>query len=85
MALGVPVIGSTSGEIPAVVGDTGLLFPEGDVEALRDRICRLMNDEALRTDLARRACARALTRYTNQAVADATREIYRRCLGRKAG
>jgi glycosyltransferase involved in cell wall biosynthesis len=80
MALGVPVIGSSSGEIPAVVGDAGLVFPEGDVDELRDRIRRLMEDAALRADLARRGCARALDRYTNQAIADATYAIYRRCL-----
>ena len=38
MACEVPVIGSDSGEIPVVVGDAGLIFPEGDSEALADRI-----------------------------------------------
>jgi glycosyltransferase involved in cell wall biosynthesis len=80
MALGVPVIGSNSGEIPAVVGDAGLVFPEGDVTELRGRIRCLMGDDALRADLARRGSARALGRYTNQAIADATHAIYRRCL-----
>ena len=30
MASGVPVVGSDSGAIPGVIGDAGLLFPEGD-------------------------------------------------------
>ena len=32
MACGVPVIGSSSGEIPNVIGEAGIVFPEGDVE-----------------------------------------------------
>jgi glycosyltransferase involved in cell wall biosynthesis len=80
MALAVPVIGSNSGEIPAVVGDAGLVFSEGDVDELRDRIRRLMDDGELRTNLARRGSARALAQYTNRAIADATYAIYRRCL-----
>ncbi|NEP07058.1 MAG: glycosyltransferase family 4 protein, partial [Okeania sp. SIO4D6] len=35
MACQVPVIGSDSGEIPYVIGDAGLVFPEGNVEELR--------------------------------------------------
>jgi len=34
MAGGVPVIGSTSGEIPQVIGNAGIIFPENDVDAL---------------------------------------------------
>ncbi len=81
MALGVPVIGSDSGEIPAVVADAGLVFPEGDADALRDRIRRLMHDPELRAELTRRGQARAATRYTNRAIAEETRAIYHRCLG----
>ncbi len=40
MACGVPVIGSTCGEIPNVIGDAGLIFPEGDAAALRDQLAR---------------------------------------------
>ena len=35
MACGVPVVGSRSGEIPAVIGEAGLLVPEGDAAALQ--------------------------------------------------
>ena len=38
MACEVPVVGSSSGEIPHLIADTGLIFPEGDVEALRDAL-----------------------------------------------
>jgi glycosyltransferase involved in cell wall biosynthesis len=34
MACGVPVIGSTSGNIPAMIGDAGIVVPEGDAGAV---------------------------------------------------
>ncbi len=34
MACGVPVVGSDSGEIPRVLGDAGVVVPEGEVQAL---------------------------------------------------
>src|ERR1700674_2782306 len=37
MASGVPVVGSTCGAIPEVIGEAGLVFPEGDVDALAER------------------------------------------------
>lgn len=59
MACGVPVIGSDSGAIPAVIGDAGLVFPEGDDRALADRILRLATDSFLWSDLQERGLARA--------------------------
>lgn len=53
---GVPVVGSDSGEIPWVIGLTegGLLFPEGDVAALAQRLNELRAAPELRAELARR-------------------------------
>jgi glycosyltransferase involved in cell wall biosynthesis len=51
---GVPVVGSDSGEIPWVIGLTGggLIFPEGDREALAAALARLRRDPSLRARLA---------------------------------
>jgi glycosyltransferase involved in cell wall biosynthesis len=51
---GVPVIGSDSGEIPWVITSTGggLVFPEGDIAALADRIGTLRADAVRRQALA---------------------------------
>lgn len=80
MACGVPVIGSTCGEIPQVIGDAGLIFPEDDVEALRAALLRLQCDIALRRELAKRGRARVLANYTQNQVAAATVEVYRQMM-----
>ncbi|MFO7170638.1 MAG: glycosyltransferase family 4 protein [Chloroflexota bacterium] len=77
MSCGVPVVGSSSGEIPHVIGDAGLVFPEGDVRALAQALRRLFEDGALRAELGRRGRARVLERYTQAAVAQRYYEIYR--------
>ena len=59
MACGVPVIGSDSGEIPHVVGDAGLIVPEGDVGAWTAAIGRLLSDADERARLSARGLARA--------------------------
>ena len=59
MACGVPVVGSSSGEIPNVIGEAGLVFPEGDVGALRAMLAALQTDAQLRVRLAQAGVARA--------------------------
>jgi len=77
MACGVPVIGSTCGEIPNVIGDAGLIFPEGDAAALRDHLQALQNDAALRRNFAQRGRQRVLDRFTQEQIARQTVEVYR--------
>jgi glycosyltransferase involved in cell wall biosynthesis len=77
MACGVPVVGSATGEIPNVIGDAGLTFPEGDAGALRERLERLMRDESLRADLARRGRERVLAHYTQARIAAQTYRVYK--------
>jgi len=80
MACGVPVIGSTCGEIPAVIGEAGLIFPEGDVEALRMALLRLQHDKELGRELAARGRARVLAHYTQKQIAAETVAIYRQMM-----
>ena len=81
MACGVPVIGSDCGEIPQVVGDAGMIFPEGDAAALRECLVRLMRDPDLWTDLSRRGRERVLARFTQAQVAARTVAVYREMMG----
>ncbi len=78
MACALPVVGSRSGAIPEVVGETGLLFPEGDVAALRDCLRRLRDDPGLSRDLGERGRQRVLERYTWDQIARSTLDVYRR-------
>lgn len=77
MACGLPVVGSDSGEIPNVIGDAGLIFPEGDAAALARCLERLARDCELRHKLGRRGRERVLANYTHRCVAEATYEVYR--------
>jgi glycosyltransferase involved in cell wall biosynthesis len=76
MACGIPVAGSNSGEIPHVIGQAGLLFPEEDVEALRAHLRNLIADQGLRRALANKGRERVLQHYTQKAIAQATRDVY---------
>jgi glycosyltransferase involved in cell wall biosynthesis len=53
-AAGVPVVCTPVGGLPEVLVDgcNGLLVPPGDVGSLADAILRLLDDEALRSQLA---------------------------------
>jgi glycosyltransferase involved in cell wall biosynthesis len=76
MVSGVPVIGSDSGEIPNVIGKAGLTFPEGDTNALRQRIQGLMDEPPLWAGLAKKGRERALDRFTQSRVAAETVAVY---------
>jgi glycosyltransferase involved in cell wall biosynthesis len=78
MACGVPVIGSSSGELPAVIGEAGLLFPEGDVERLHTHLQRLMDNCAERARLAEAGRQRAITQFSMRGVAERTVAVYQR-------
>jgi glycosyltransferase involved in cell wall biosynthesis len=81
MASGVPVIGSDSGAIPNVIGDAGLVVPEGDVDALAAALARLAGDAALRTALGAKGRARVLAHYTQAGIAEATVRVYEEMIG----
>lgn len=84
MACGVPVVGSSSGAIPDVIGDAGLIFPEGDRDHLAERLRRLLDDSPLRQDLAQRGRARVLACFTQQQIAEQTVAVYRAILEQTA-
>src|SRR6185437_711805 len=69
---GVPVVGSDSGEIPWLIELTGggLTFPEGDAEALAERLRRLRADPALRERLAEAGRAKVEQLFTVSAATD---------------
>jgi glycosyltransferase involved in cell wall biosynthesis len=87
MACGVPLVATTGGALPEVVGDDGdtaLLVPPGDVGALAVAIGRLLDDADLRGRVGAAGRARVLDRYTWRATAQATVDEYRRLLAGRA-
>ena len=80
MSSGVPVIGSSCGEIPNVLGNAGLVFPEGDVAALRKKLQILLEDESLRHRLGWAGRRRVLEQYAWNVVAARTIRVYRELL-----
>jgi glycosyltransferase involved in cell wall biosynthesis len=80
MACEIPVIGSDCGEIPAVIGDAGLVCPQGDASALAEHITSLAQNPARRAELAGRGRARALAHFTHSQIAVATVHVYQQML-----
>ena len=76
MACQVPVIGSNSGEIPRVIEDSGLIFPEGDANSLAEKIALLINSPEQRRELACSGRQRVLKKYTNAALASQLLSFY---------
>lgn len=77
MACGVACVGSDTGEIPHVLGDAGITFPDGDAAALASVLDVLARTPERRVELGRRGRSRVLERYTMDHIARATVAIYR--------
>jgi glycosyltransferase involved in cell wall biosynthesis len=79
MACGVAVVATTGGALPEVVGqdgETGLLVPPNDPEALAGAIARLLDDADLRARLGAAGRERVLTRFTWAVTAEGTAACY---------
>jgi len=80
MACGAPLVATTGGALPEVVGPDGrnaLTVPPGDPSALAGAIGRVLDDEALRTRLGAAGRAHVLDRFTWAEMARQTVEQYR--------
>ncbi|MEP7358268.1 MAG: glycosyltransferase, partial [Anaerolineales bacterium] len=80
MACGVPVIGAASGEIPNVIGEAGLLFPEEDAATLAERLRQLWQQPELAARLSTLGQARARALYSQRRIAEETAAVYRRLM-----
>src|SRR6185312_9270124 len=72
MACGVPLVATTGGAVPEVVGrdgETGLLVPPGDPQALAAALLRALGDAELRARVGAAGRARALEQFTWRACA----------------
>jgi glycosyltransferase involved in cell wall biosynthesis len=87
MACATPVVATTGGALPEVAGrdgETALLVPPGDAQALAGAIDRALADPDLRLRLGAAGRARVVERFTWRAAATRTVEVYRRAIAGQA-
>jgi len=75
-----PVIGSDSGAIPDVVGEGGLVFPEGDARALSRAIEELRSQPQLRRQMGQSGRRQVEELYTWERVAQKMHSIYQKVI-----
>jgi glycosyltransferase involved in cell wall biosynthesis len=83
MACGVPLVTTTGGALPEVVGADGecaLLVPPSDPGALASAVVRTLDDADLRARMGAHGRARVIDRFTWRATAEATVDIYRQVM-----
>jgi glycosyltransferase involved in cell wall biosynthesis len=69
MAMGIPVVGSSCGEIPHVIARDDLVFPEGDPVALAKILNRLICDRNWREEMGNYGIERVKQNYSHERIA----------------
>jgi glycosyltransferase involved in cell wall biosynthesis len=83
MSCGTPLVATTGGALPEVVGDDGataVLVPPGDASALAAGVGRIFDDPAAAAAIAERGRLRVVQRFSWRMTAERTVEEYRRIL-----
>jgi glycosyltransferase involved in cell wall biosynthesis len=84
MACGVPVIVTDVSDNAYIVPDgrVGYVVPLGDAETMAERICRLLEDETTRVEMARAARKWVEQEFATSRLASKTAEVYEEWLAR---
>ncbi|MGC3989253.1 MAG: glycosyltransferase [Chthoniobacteraceae bacterium] len=69
MSCGVPVVGSDSGAIPEVIGDSRMIHREGNPDSLAECLLSLLKNPGLLAEVTAGLRARVLEHYTNSQLA----------------
>jgi glycosyltransferase involved in cell wall biosynthesis len=83
MASGLPIVTHDVGDASWILGDCGIIAPNGDPEAFGSALARLAGDERLRSDLGRKARSRAETRLTWERSVDYLERAYYHAIEKK--
>ncbi|MEV1055238.1 DUF3492 domain-containing protein [Streptomyces sp. NPDC049887] len=81
MSCGRTTVSTDVGGVREAVGDTGLVVPPREPEALAAAALELLRDDARRAELGRRARQRVVDLFTLRRSVDAFRQIYRELAG----
>lgn len=76
MACGTPVISTTAGALPEVVGDAGILIPRGDTRAIIESVTALLDDENKRMALGEKGKQRVARLFNWENTARETADYY---------
>jgi glycosyltransferase involved in cell wall biosynthesis len=77
MAMGIPVVGSTCGEIPNVVGRSDLVFTEGNAEELAAILDRLISDAEWCKNMGHYSLDRVHQYYSHEKIAERLIRLWR--------
>ena len=83
MACKIPIIASSGGEIPHVVADTGLIFPQKNEPELIASLYNLMSNEALRKELGEKGYKRSKATYAHDIIAEKTYFFWKQLIATK--
>lgn len=83
MAMGVPVIGSDSGEIPNAIGRSDLIFPEGDTQALAAILERMICQPNWWQEVGKYGINRVEQHYTHERIAQRLIDLWQIILKQK--
>ena len=80
MACGTPVISTSGGALPEVVGDAGIIVPPGDKEVLERAILYLLDHPEKRRELGQAGLTRVEGAFTWRHAARKTVDVYREAI-----
>jgi glycosyltransferase involved in cell wall biosynthesis len=83
MAMGVPVVGSDSGDIPNVIGRDDLVFPEEDAAGLAAILERMIKDPEWCQEAGKYGMERVYQNYTHEKIATRSLDLWNRVLTSK--
>jgi len=80
MACGIPVISTTGGALPEVIGDAGMLIPPANTKALINAICYFMDHPDDASKIGEAGYQRVHRLFTWKQSAEKTVEVYREAI-----
>jgi glycosyltransferase involved in cell wall biosynthesis len=76
MATGIPVVGSTCGEIPNVIGRSDLVFTEDNAQELADILARLISEPDWYSEVAKYSLDRVHEHYSHERIAQRLTDLW---------